>query len=92
MSPGPGEHIHHIVEQTPGNLSRFGGNAIHNTANAVPLTVDMHIGRGSISAYYSSIDPFVSPNMTVRQFLQSQSYDYQYRFGVDALKNFGAIK
>ena len=54
LTKGNGEQIHHIVEQTASNLSKFGPEAIHNTANVVPLMASTHIGKGSISAYYSS--------------------------------------
>jgi hypothetical protein len=34
MGPaGPGQHWHHIVEQTPGNIARFGSETIHSTGN-----------------------------------------------------------
>ena len=91
MSPAPGEQIHHIVEQTPGNIARFGEEAIHNTANAVPLAADIHIGKGSVSAFYSSKQPF-SSDLTVRQWLGTQSFDEQYIFGNQVMKDFGVIK
>ena len=91
MSPAQGEQIHHIVEQTPGNIARFGEEAIHNTANAVPLAADIHIGKGSVSAFYSSKQPF-SSDLTVRQWLGTQSFDEQYIFGNQVMKDFGVIK
>ncbi|WP_324951409.1 hypothetical protein [Archangium sp.] len=32
-SAGHGKEWHHLVEQTPGNVKRFGGEALHNTEN-----------------------------------------------------------
>lgn len=66
MSPGPGEHIHHIVEQTPSNIAGFGGQTIQNTANAVPVVSSTHVGKGSISAYYSGKDVFTN-GLTMRK-------------------------
>lgn len=34
---GPGQAWHHIVEQTPRNVARFGAQAIHNTRNVIRL-------------------------------------------------------
>lgn len=91
MSPGPGEQIHHIVEQTPSNIVNFGAKAIHNTANAVPVAADVHIGSGSISAYYSSKIFDISGDQTIRQWLSGQSFDAQYQFGLKTLSQFGVL-
>jgi hypothetical protein len=38
MGPaGPGQAWHHIVEQTSGNLAKFGNQTIHNTGNLMKL-------------------------------------------------------
>jgi hypothetical protein len=47
---------HHIVEQTAGNIGRFGQGAIHSVENLVQVPRELHIGKDSISAYYSSKD------------------------------------
>ena len=86
-----GYHLHHIVEQTPSNLSKFGSEAIHNTANVVPVAADIHVGKGSISAYYSSKQPFTE-GLTVRKWLAPQSFDAQYNFGMQVLKDYGLVK
>ena len=36
-SAGAGKQWHHIVEQTPGNVARFGPHPLHNTENVVRL-------------------------------------------------------
>lgn len=88
---GSGRAIHHIVEQTPGNISTFGAKAIHNMNNVVPLP---H-GRGSIhakiSGFYSSKQPAItgSRTLTVRQWLSSKSFAEQYQFGLEAIARFG---
>ena len=91
MSPASGEQIHHIVEQTPSNIANFGAQVIHNTANAVPVAADIHIGQGSISAYYSSKVPSISGDQTIRQWLNGQSFDAQYGFGLRTLRDFGVL-
>ena len=81
---GTGMHWHHIVERTPGNVARFGANQIHNTKNLVKIPSNIHIGRGSISAHYSSITN-VSHPQTVRQWLSTQSYQAQMEYGLRIL-------
>jgi hypothetical protein len=39
---GKGKEWHHIVEQTPGNVKRFGPEALHNTENVLPVDADIH--------------------------------------------------
>jgi hypothetical protein len=87
MGPaGHGNEWHHIVEQTPGNVKRFGGEALHNTQNVIRLGKALHT---KISALYSSIrlDITGSTTLTVRQWLSSQSYGAQFAFGLRAMTN-----
>src|SRR5262249_51248765 len=43
MGPaGPGKEWHHIIEQTPRNVTRFGGEALHNTENIITLDKTLH--------------------------------------------------
>ncbi|NMO13454.1 hypothetical protein HPC49_23275 [Pyxidicoccus fallax] len=87
MGPaGPGKEWHHIVEQTPGNVQRFGPEALHNTENVIPLDKGLHT---RVSAFYSSIQESVtrSPRLTVRQWLSTQSYEAQRDFGLSAIEN-----
>ncbi|WP_371746077.1 hypothetical protein [Myxococcus sp. CA040A] len=87
MGPaGPGKEWHHIVEQTDGNVARFGPKSIHNTENIVALDKDLHT---KVSAFYSSIRYRVtgSRTMTVRDWLRSQSFEAQRDFGLRALDN-----
>jgi hypothetical protein len=77
---------HHIVEQTPGNVKRFGGEALHNTENIIALRGSVHT---RVSALYSSIQPKItnSNTLTVRQWLSTQSYEAQRELGLLAIKN-----
>ncbi|MFP2957541.1 hypothetical protein ACLEPN_06830 [Myxococcus sp. 1LA] len=87
MGPaGPGKEWHHIVEQTPGNVKRFGPQALHNTENIIPLDKSLHT---TVSSIYSSIryDITHSFTQTVRQWLSTQPYEAQREFGILAIAN-----
>jgi len=83
--PGQGMEWHHIVEQTRGNLQRFGSAPIQNSGNLVPVEYTLH---RQISAYYSSKD-FFTGALTVRQWLSTQSFEVQRQFGIEVLQRFG---
>jgi hypothetical protein len=85
-SAGPGKEWHHIVEQTRGNVKRFGGEALHNTENVTALDKALHT---EVSRLYSSIryDITGTSTLTVRKWLSSQSYEAQRAFGLRAIKN-----
>jgi hypothetical protein len=85
-SAGAGKQWHHIVEQTPGNVARFGPQALHNTQNVIPLEEAIHL---RLSAFYSRKAAGItgSTELTVRQWLSTQSYEAQRRFGLMALEN-----
>ncbi|WP_395811934.1 hypothetical protein [Archangium minus] len=85
-SAGPGKEWHHIIEQTPGNVKRFGSESLHNTENIVSLDKGIHTRLSSI---YSSIryDITQSYTLTVRQWLSTQSYEAQREFGLLAIEN-----
>jgi hypothetical protein len=87
MGPaGKNKEWHHIVEQTPGNVKRFGPQSLHNTENVIPLDKDPHT---KVSAIYSSVryDITQSLTQTVRQWLSTQSYEAQREFGLLAIEN-----
>ncbi|HEY0096021.1 MAG TPA: hypothetical protein VGB96_16950, partial [Archangium sp.] len=82
-SAGEGKQWHHIVEQTEGNIQRFGPHALHNTENVLALDEGIH---RRISAYYSSKDPRFTAGQTVRQWLSGQSFQAQREFGLKVLQ------
>ncbi|RYZ40428.1 MAG: hypothetical protein EOO71_16200 [Myxococcaceae bacterium] len=87
MGPaGNGKEWHHIVEQTPSNVNRFGAQAVHNTENIVPLDKGLHT---RLSGLYSSIRRIItsSSTLTVRQWLSTQSFEAQREFGLLAIEN-----
>jgi hypothetical protein len=72
MGPaGKGKEWHHIVEQTRGNVKRFGGEALHNTENVIALGKTLHT---DVSRLYSSIRWRITGShvITVRQWLSTQ--------------------
>ncbi|QSQ23729.1 hypothetical protein JY651_01715 [Pyxidicoccus parkwayensis] len=85
-SAGSGKQWHHIVEQTPGNVEQFGPHALHNTENVVPLEEGLHT---QVSAFYSRkiLRITGSRDLTVRQWLSTQSYEAQRAFGLQAIEN-----
>ena len=82
---------HHIVGQTTLNLQRFGAEAIHNTGNLVRLP---H-GKGSIhqeiTNFYNSVQPDLTgtTNITVREWIGTQSFEEQQDFGIRVILAFG---
>ncbi|WP_199724153.1 hypothetical protein [Corallococcus sp. AB011P] len=87
MGPaGNGKEWHHVVEQTDGNVARFGPQALHNTENVIPLDKAVH---NSVSAFYSSHQYRLtgSTSLTVRQWLSTQSFEAQCAFGLRAIEN-----
>jgi RHS repeat-associated protein len=88
---GPGMAWHHIVEQNPANLARFGSLAIQNTNNLIRLPHGVGQLHQQISGYYSSIQPLVtgSNTLTVREWLATKSFEFQWRFGIDLIRRFG---
>jgi RHS repeat-associated protein len=80
---------HHIVEQTPANVRRFGQALIQNTKNMANLAHGKGSIHNRISGYFSSKRSFTFLNgkqVTVREWLSSQSFDDQFKFGIDVLK------
>jgi hypothetical protein len=73
------------VEQTPGNVKQFGGEALHNTENVIALEKTIH---ERVSAFYSSknFDITGSYRLTVRKWMGTQSYEAQRSFGLLAIR------
>jgi hypothetical protein len=82
---GEGMQWHHIVEQGGGRIARFGPEAIHNAENLVEVPTEIH---REISGFYSSKKAF-SEGKTVRQWLKSKSFEEQYKFGQQVLRDHG---
>ena len=87
-SAGDGMAWHHIVEQNADNIARFGAKKIHNTNNLIKLPHGKGSIHAKISGFYSSKQRFTN-GLTVREWLKTQSYEQQYKFGVEKLKDLG---
>ena len=87
-SAGRGFAWHHIVEQTPSNIARFGAKRIHNVNNIIKLPNGKNTIHSKISGFYSSKQPFTN-GVTDREWLSTKSYEEQYEFGIETLKMFG---
>jgi hypothetical protein len=87
-SAGENKVWHHIVEQSQKTKSGFSKQMVHYTDNI--LAVDQQIHQ-QISGYYSSIDTMTDGKI-VREWLATQSFEYQYDFGLKVLRRFGVSK
>lgn len=83
-----GYEWHHIVEQRPGNIAKFGSEAIHSTENLLQVEAGVH---RQISGFYSS-KQFFSDGLRVREWLSNQSFEQQFTFGQRILRQFGVIE
>jgi hypothetical protein len=72
---GDGKVWHHIVEQRL--EGKFGAEAIHNTNNVVAISWE---ANQAIANYYSRVRSFTN-GMTVRKWLETQSFAQQEAFG-----------
>lgn len=84
---GKGFEWHHLVEQSQIHRSGFASQAIQNPNNLVRIPSSVH---RQISGYYSSIPTSGFTNgMKIRDWLSGQSFEAQYKFGVDVTKRYG---
>jgi hypothetical protein len=79
-SPGEGNVWDHIVEQSQMNSTRSGflPEQIHNAENLQDVPTELNQIKAN---YYSSIRPFTN-GMTVRNWLNGQSFEDQWNFGM----------
>jgi len=82
---GEGKVWHHIVEQRPSNIGRFGPEAIHNTANVV--AVPREVNRRIADYYASKPASGFTGGKRVREWLDTQSYEKQQKFGLMILQS-----
>lgn len=84
---GNGMAWHHIVEQHPGNVARFGAENIHHTKNLIKVPHGKGLLHMKISGHYSSHMP--GTKIRVRDYVKTLSYDEQYEYGIKIMKKFG---
>lgn len=87
----PGMAWHHIVTQTSENIRMFGERAIHNTNNLIQLPHGRGALHQQVTGYYNSIRPEITGSTTLRvyEWLQTQSFESQWMFGIKLIRSFG---
>ena len=78
----PDSEWHHVVEQRAGNTNAFGMERIQNPDNIVGIETRIH---NKISYFYSSKVRVISGELTIREWLSTQSFEEQYEFGMRIL-------
>jgi hypothetical protein len=89
---GTGQAWHHIVGQTTSNLQQFGAEAIHNTGNLIRLAHGKSSIHQEITNFYNSVQPQLTgaTDITVREWINTQSFEEQQDFGIRVIRAFGA--
>ena len=86
---GKGREWHHVVEQSQIKKSGFSPQSIHNSSNMISLDKATH---RKITGYYNTKSFKFTEGLSVRDRLSTKSYEYQFNFGIEKLREFGAIK
>lgn len=87
-SLGDGKQWHHIVGQSQiGKRAYFNSNQVNNVI-AIPSGANSI--HSKISSHYSSKFEFTN-GMTVRDWLAAKSFDEQFEYGLDLLKEYGDV-
>lgn len=81
---GPGKAWHHIVEQNPKNIQKFGPEKIHNIDNVIAIDHGKGSFHNTISRYYSSKRTFTG-GKTVRKWLNENNFEEQETFGMNII-------
>lgn len=84
---GDGMEWHHIVEQSQINKTGLPKEQIHNTSNIIAIDKATH---RKITGHYNS-KPDNLGGKSVREWLSTKSYEEQYAYGIDRLREFGVI-
>lgn len=88
---GENKAWHHIVEQNQIYNSRFDAKDIHNTKNLISIDSGFSGSiHSKISGHYSSKPKFTG-GKTVREWLSGQSFEKQFEYGMDLLKQYGNV-
>jgi hypothetical protein len=84
----PGCQYHHFCEQTM-NRGKLDPSLIHSTFNVAPVPTLFHIG---VSAETSSLIVVEGKKIVAREWLRTQPFEEQWRYGYWTLRRFGIIK
>ncbi len=82
--PAAGWQWHHIVNQNPRNVQKF-GNRLHCTDNLIALPKHVH---GQVSRVFGS-KPHWTHGEFVRNVINKRSWPEQYEFGLEVLRDKG---
>ena len=85
---GMGKHWHHIVEKCQIQKSGFSSLQVNNTSNVIAVDEKTH---ARITGYYNTTTFRFTDGMSVRNWLAGQSYDVQFDFGMNVLRDLGVI-
>jgi hypothetical protein len=83
---GDGWEYHHLAGQG-GDTSNVPSDKLHSTENIVKNPKLLH---EEVSAVYS--EKYENTNMTVREYVQKQPYEYQREYGIKVLRDLGIAK
>jgi RHS repeat-associated protein len=89
--PGDGNVWHHLVEQSQvGKRANFPASEVNNVNNIISIPHGNGTVHSKISAHYSS--KFDHTNgLTVRDWLATQSFEDQFKYGKELLEEFGDV-
>ena len=68
---------------------RFLIRANKNTSNIIAIDKETH---AKISGYYNTKSFEFTEGLNVRDWLAGKSYEYQYEFGLEVLRQYGVIE
>ena len=88
-SPGSNMHWHHIVEKCQIQKSGFTSQQVNNTSNVIAVDAQTH---AKITGYYNTTTFRFTNGLSVRNWLAGQSFEVQFDFGINVLRDFGVIK
>ena len=90
-SAGAGRQWHLIVEKTQIDKSGFSTWQVNNKNNIVAVPGG-YVGsiHGKISGHFSSKTE-LSGDLTVREWLAGQSFEFQFKYGMEQLKRYGTV-
>ena len=84
-----GREWHHIVEQSQIKKSGINPKLIHSPRNIIEIDKNVH---RRISAHYKTRMHIPKGEVPVRDWLAGQSFEVQYEYGINILKEYGVIK
>jgi len=74
---------HHIVEQVQEEISGFSSRAINSLSNVIPTPEEVHT---AITNFYQSSQNWLEEGQTLRDYMATQPWEYQWRAGLEIWK------